>query len=53
LEGGLLGVNAAITVFLAWALTRELAPDDEIGSFVAAMLAGVAWLALGIHRPHP
>lgn len=47
LDGGLLGVNAAATVFLAWALTRELAPDDEVASFVAAVLAGVAWFALG------
>jgi hypothetical protein len=45
-DGGLLGLNAAITVFLAWALTRELAPDDEVGAFVAAALAGVAWFAL-------
>jgi len=47
LYGGLLGVNAAVTVFLAWALTRELAPDDEVASFVAAVLAGVTWFALG------
>jgi hypothetical protein len=47
LDGGLLGVNAAITVFLAWALTRELSPDDELGAFLAAAQAGVAWFALG------
>ncbi len=47
LNGGLVGVNAAISVFLAWALTRELAPDDEAGAFVAAALAGVAWFTLG------
>lgn len=47
LDGALLGCNAAITVFLAWALTRELAPDDEVGAFVAAALASVAWFVLG------
>ncbi len=47
LVAGFLGINAALTLFLAWALTRELAPDDDPAAFVAAGLAGVAWSLLG------
>lgn len=37
--GGLLGAGSA---FLAWALTRELAPDDDPAAFVALALAVAA-----------
>lgn len=41
------GVNAALTVFISWALTRELAPDDDPAAFVAVALAAAAWVAWG------
>jgi hypothetical protein len=47
LDASFLGANAALTVFLAWALTRELAPDDEAGAFGAVALVGIAWFTLG------
>lgn len=39
------GLSAGITVFLAWAVTRELDPDRELAAFVSAGLAliGVFW----------
>lgn len=38
------GINAGLTVFLTWALCRELDPDHPMGAFVAAALALVASL---------
>jgi hypothetical protein len=44
---GLSAGNAGVTVFLSWALTRELAPDDDPAAFVSVGLAGVGWYLLG------
>ena len=46
LDGILWGVQAGLTVFLTWALCRELDPDHPMGAFVAAgfgLLALVVW----------
>ena len=40
-------INALLTGFVAWALTRELAPDDEAAAFVALGLAFAAHLGTG------
>jgi len=37
--GALWGGGAAVTVFLAWALCRELDPDRDLSAFVAAAFA--------------
>ncbi len=42
------GVQAGITVFLAWALCRELDPDHPIVAFVATALALVALYVWGL-----
>ena len=40
------GLVAGVTVFLAWALTRELDPDHDVSAFLGAALALVAvWAA--------
>lgn len=44
---GLLGVNAAVSLFLAWALTRDLAPDDNPAAFLSVGLVAAAWWMLG------
>ncbi|AKB25325.1 hypothetical protein MSMTP_1856 [Methanosarcina sp. MTP4] len=38
------GIRTGIYVFLAWALARELDPDNELSAFTAAFLACVALL---------
>lgn len=38
------GIRSGIYIFLAWALARELDPDNELSAFVAAFLACVALL---------
>lgn len=43
-ESLLWGVNAGLSVFLAWVVCRELDPDHPVGAFVAAALALVAVL---------
>jgi len=47
LAAALSGANAALSAFLAWALTRELSPDDSGSAFVAAALAWLAWALVG------
>src|SRR5687767_1116546 len=39
----LAGCNAALLLFLAWALTRELSPDDNPAAFVAVGIALAVW----------
>lgn len=51
-EGGLgeamqAGLNLALTVFLAWAVTRELSPDDNPAAFIAVGLALAVWPRVG------
>lgn len=38
------GISAGLTVFLAWALGRELDPDHDLSAFVAAGLALIGLL---------
>ena len=47
MEAGLTGGNAAATVLLAWALTREFAPDDDPAAFGSVGLVALVWLGLG------
>lgn len=42
-----LALGALLTCFVAWALTRELAPDDNVAAFVALTLAWLAFLLFG------
>lgn len=48
LDGGALskGLGTMLTCFVAWALTRELSPDDDVAAFVAVALAWSALLFL-------
>ncbi len=51
LAAGLLGAGAlagALAAFGAWALTRELAPDDDPAAFVSVALGFAALLAFGV-----
>lgn len=41
------GLNLALTVFLVWALTRELSPDDNPAAFIAVGLAMAVWPRVG------
>jgi hypothetical protein len=41
------GFSASLSVFLAWALTRELDPDHEYAAFVSATFALIASVFLG------
>lgn len=41
MEAIAVGVNIAVMVFLAWAVGRELDPDDPRSAFVAALLASL------------
>jgi hypothetical protein len=43
----LTGLNAALLLFLGWALTRELSPDDNAAAFVAAGIALTLWPRVG------
>jgi hypothetical protein len=43
----LAGLNAALLLFFAWALTRELTPDDNAAGFLAVGIALVAWPRVG------
>jgi hypothetical protein len=43
----LAGCNTALLLFLAWALTRELSPDDNPAAFVAVGLALATWPRVG------
>lgn len=50
-DGGVVAALVAALVFVlvtfgAWALTRELAPDDDPAAFIA-MALGVGWIGLG------
>lgn len=40
----LVGASAAVTAFLAWALGREIDPDDEIVAFLCVGLTMVGWM---------
>ncbi|MDN7024270.1 hypothetical protein FGU65_05085 [Methanoculleus sp. FWC-SCC1] len=51
LASGIAAVLAAASVFLAWALARELDPEKEYAAFVAAGLAGGALLLLPLPDP--
>jgi hypothetical protein len=42
------GLNASLLLFLAWAVTRELSPDDNVASFVAVGIALIAWPRVGL-----
>jgi hypothetical protein len=42
------GVGAGVTVFLAWALCRELDPDHDMSAFVAAGLAVIGLFFFGL-----
>jgi len=46
LDGGALSVAllSMLTTFAAWAVTRELAPDDDAAAFLALALAWMAYL---------
>jgi len=46
LQSVLDGLNAGLVVFISWALTRELAPDDQAAAFVAVGLSAVTWVVL-------
>ncbi|PRP96243.1 hypothetical protein [Enhygromyxa salina] len=41
------GFNVTLTVFLTWALTRELSPDDNLAAFIAVGLALAVWPRVG------
>lgn len=41
------GGSLALTIFLSWALARELDPDGEAAAFIAVGLSVAAWLSLG------
>ncbi|MBW4696891.1 MAG: hypothetical protein KME03_03110 [Aphanocapsa lilacina HA4352-LM1] len=45
LQSALWGLTAGISVFLAWAIARELDPDQDLSAFVAA---GLAIVGIGI-----
>ncbi|MDT8437023.1 MAG: hypothetical protein RRA92_09750, partial [Gemmatimonadota bacterium] len=44
------GLVAGVSVFLAWALARELDPDRDLAAFAAALLGLVAVSGLGTPR---
>jgi hypothetical protein len=46
-DAGLAGLEAALLLFLAWALTRELSPDDNPAAFLAAGFALAGWARVG------
>jgi len=50
---GSAALGAALAAFGAWAVTRELAPDDNPAAFVAMALAVAAVLWLGPHSVLP
>ncbi len=50
---GSAALGAALAAFGAWAVTRELAPDDNPAAFVAMGLAVAATLWLGPHSALP
>lgn len=45
---GLSGASLGLSVFLAWALTRELDPDHPGSALVAAVLAGLGGYSTGL-----
>ncbi|MGD8968241.1 MAG: hypothetical protein PVI07_12095, partial [Anaerolineae bacterium] len=49
-ESILWGVNAGLSVFLTWALCRELDPDHALSAFVAVGLALVGLVLWGLPR---
>jgi hypothetical protein len=49
-ESILWGVNAGLSVFLTWALCREVDPDHALSAFVAAGLALVGLFLWGLPR---
>jgi hypothetical protein len=46
-ETTLAGINAGLLLFIAWALTRELSPDDNVAAFVGAGFAMALWPRVG------
>jgi len=46
-RSALLGLGAGFSVFLAWALCRELDPDNDLSAFVAAGLSLLGLFILG------
>ncbi len=46
-DAGLSSANGAVALFLSWALTRELSPDDNAAAFAAAGLAWLGWALAG------
>jgi hypothetical protein len=49
-ESILWGINAGLSIFLTWALCRELDPDHALSAFVAAGLAFVGLVLWGLPR---
>lgn len=47
LDAGLDGLHAAVLVFLAWALGREVAPDDQAAAFAAIGVVAAVWVGWG------
>ncbi len=49
LDGGTISIalRSMLTSFAAWAVTRELAPDDDAAAFLALALAWLAYLFFG------
>ena len=47
LDAILAGLNLAVTVFLVWALTREMSPDDNPAAFIAIGLTLAVWPRVG------
>lgn len=47
LDAMLWGVGTALTVFLAWALARELDPDHDLSAFAAAALGLAGLISFG------
>ncbi|WP_135611535.1 hypothetical protein [Methanococcoides sp. AM1] len=47
------GITAGISVFLVWAISREVDPDHEIAAFVPVILSFVPVMVFGIHPVLP
>ena len=47
LEVAIGGFNLALVGFFVWAMTREMAPDDNPAAFIALVLAALTWTRMG------
>ncbi|SES87280.1 hypothetical protein SAMN04488587_1393 [Methanococcoides vulcani] len=47
------GITAGISVFLVWAISREIDPDHEIAAFVPVILSFIPVILFGIHPVLP